>query len=109
MSLESGTDLTSRFFGIDRAPQSSILMVSPMPKSRVVFTHGQKVAGKSHLCEGINMFGRGDRVVLAHDCKDLAHGPEVFKKGETGTLGKRYRVQDGIEVWELILDKKRPF
>lgn len=55
------------------------------------------------------MFGSGDRVVLAHDCKDLAHGPEVFKKGETGTLGRRYRVQDGIEVWELILDKKRPF
>lgn len=50
-------------------------------------------------------FKKGERVRLIKDCRDLSHGDEVFKIGEVGTLGKRYRIQDGLQVWELILDK----
>lgn len=51
------------------------------------------------------MFYKGDKVTLTQDCRDVRF-PQTFKKGETGVLGRRYRVQDGIEVWELILDSK---
>jgi hypothetical protein len=51
-------------------------------------------------------FAQGQRVRLTKDCQDLAHGDQVFKTGEAGTLGRRYRIQDGIQVWEMILDKK---
>lgn len=54
------------------------------------------------------MFAKGDRVRLVNDCRDLRH-VEVFKTGETGTLGQRYRVEQGTEIWELILDTKRTF
>jgi hypothetical protein len=54
------------------------------------------------------MFTRGDKVRLTKDSRDIRF-PWTFEKGETGVLGRRYRIQDGVEVWELILDKKRPF
>ena len=45
----------------------------------------------------------GDRVRLIKSCRDIRF-PTAFKAGETGQLGKRYRLQDEIEIWELILD-----
>lgn len=54
------------------------------------------------------MFSPRDKVRLMHDCRDLRH-VEIFKAGETGILGERYRVEQGIEIWQVWLDAKRPF
>lgn len=54
------------------------------------------------------MFHRGDKVRLTKDTRDIRM-PWLFEAGETGTLGKLYRVQDGVEVWQCYLDKKREF
>ena len=51
------------------------------------------------------MFKTGDKVRLLRDQKALHTGPEIFKAGETGTLGEMYRIQDGFEVWHLVLDR----
>lgn len=52
-------------------------------------------------------FAQGQRVRLTQDCQALHTGPEIFKKGETGTLGEMYRIQDGLEIWHLDMDQKR--
>ena len=54
------------------------------------------------------MFSKGDRVRLTKDTRDIRM-PWLFEAGETGTLGRLYRIQDGVEVWQCYLDKQRPF
>lgn len=51
---------------------------------------------------------RGDRIRLTKDSRDIRF-PETFRKGEVGALGQLYRVQDGVEIWEVILDMKKSF
>jgi hypothetical protein len=58
--------------------------------------------------QGDLMFSPRDKVRLVRDCKDLRH-VEIFKAGETGVLGQRYRVDQGIEIWQMFLDTKRAF
>lgn len=50
------------------------------------------------------MFKKGDKVRLLKD-QTVLHTPEIFKAGETGTLGRLYRVQEGLEIWHLVLDR----
>lgn len=59
----------------------------------------------------MSSFAHGQRVQLIKDCRDIRFGIEIFTKGETGTLGRKYRtgdrtLHDGVEVWELVLDQK---
>lgn len=53
----------------------------------------------------VSTFKKGDRVRLIRDCRDFNHGETVFRVGELGTLDRLYRVQDGWEIWSLILDR----
>jgi hypothetical protein len=49
---------------------------------------------------------KGDRVRLLRDCADISGA--AARSGETGTLGRLYRVQKAggpYEVWELLLDR----
>ena len=49
-------------------------------------------------------FRSGDRVCLLRNVEDISgqHG----YAGETGTLGRLYRIQEQKEIWEVILDRK---
>jgi hypothetical protein len=48
---------------------------------------------------------RDDKVRLTDDCPQL-HLPESMtpKKGEIGRITKLYRVQDGLEIYQVVLD-----
>ena len=52
------------------------------------------------------MFIQGTRVRLTKDHKELRF-VETFRAGEVGTLGQRYRVQDGVEIWQVVLEERR--
>lgn len=49
-------------------------------------------------------FQAHDKVRLTEDHQVL-HLVEIFKAGETGTLTKLYRIQDGEEIWQMVLDR----
>lgn len=49
-------------------------------------------------------FQRDDKVRLTADCPQV-HTPFTPKKGETGRIGRLYRVQDGLEIYQVILDR----
>ncbi len=51
-------------------------------------------------------FKQDDKVRLTVDCAQL-HLPDPLtpKKGETGRVAKLYRVQDGLEIYNVVLDR----
>ena len=51
-------------------------------------------------------FARGDKIRLTQDCAQI-HLPDPLtpKEGETGRVARLYRVQDGLEIYEVILDR----
>ena len=54
------------------------------------------------------MLLKGVRVRLTKDHRELRF-VETFKAGEIGQLGQRYRIQDGVEIWQVILETRRPW
>lgn len=54
-------------------------------------------------------FKKDDRVRLLTDCRQL-HLPEPLtpRKGETGRVARLYRVQDGLEIYQVWLDRADP-
>ena len=53
----------------------------------------------------LSSLAHGDNVVLTQDCKALHYGDRVFKAGEIGRLGRLYRIQDDLEIWEVVFDQ----
>lgn len=51
----------------------------------------------------ITDFKPQDRVRLLRKVEDISG--QYGHAGETGTLGRLYRIQDQIEIWEVILDR----
>lgn len=53
-------------------------------------------------------FKRDDVVRLTEDCPQL-HLPDPMtpKKGETGVVNKLYRVQDGLEIYQVVLHRSQ--
>jgi len=51
---------------------------------------------------------RGDRVRLVRECTDQAWGGQWVPAGQTGTLGRMYRVQNGLEMWPVFLHEAQP-
>jgi len=51
------------------------------------------------------MFTKGDRVRLIKDHKELRF-VEAFKAGKICYLNHLYRIQDGIEIWSVMIEVK---
>lgn len=45
----------------------------------------------------------GDPVETTRPCTDHSWGGRVVPAGTRGTLGRLYRIQDGVELWALWL------
>jgi len=57
-------------------------------------------------CGRLTDLKRGDRVRVTRECQSISG--VTARVGETGTLGRLYRVQQAggpYEVWELVLDR----